>query len=97
MASANVRDNSMDDGRNGIVAALLEGTENRHEDCWGVRTPLTAVAVAVLAKDHRGPDGPFGSVVLEGNVGLIQEGVQVVLMSPQPLDQPPRVRVFPGA
>ena len=57
---------------------------------------LAAVAVAVFADDYRRANASLGRVVVERNVGLVQEGEQVVPMPSQPLDQPLGVAILPG-
>jgi hypothetical protein len=56
----------VDDGLDRVVAALLERAEDGHQDGLAVGAPLTPVAVAIFADDHRRaagarlPDSAFG-------------------------------------
>jgi len=77
-----------------IAAALFQRAEDGHQDGLAVGPALAAVALAVFADDHRRADCPFGAVVLEGNIRLVQAREQVVLMAPQALDQACLARVF---
>ena len=72
------------------------GSQDGHQDGLAVRPALAAIAVAVLADDHRRADRPFGAVVLEGDVRLAQEREHVVPVAAQALDEPPGVPVRPG-
>jgi len=87
---------SRDDGLDGVVAALFEGAEDRNQHRLAVGALPAAVAVAVLANNHRRPDRPFRRIVVESSAGLIQKRELVVLMTPQPLDQTLRMAVLPG-
>ena len=78
------------------MAALFEGAEDRHQDGLAVGPALAAVAVAVFADDHRRADRPLGRVVVERNIGLIEEREQVVLMTPQAFDKRLAWRSFQG-
>ena len=80
----------------GIVTALLQGEEDAHENSLHVGALRAAIAIAVLAQNYGGANGPFRQVVVEGNAGLVQKREQFVVMAPEPFDQAPGLRVLPG-
>ena len=96
MSRGEVRGQGIDDGSDGIVAALFESAKDRHQHGLAVGAALTPVAVAVLANDHCRADRPFARVVVERNARLIEEREQIVLMTPQSLDETLCVGAFPG-
>jgi len=56
-----------------IVTALLEGAEDGHQDGLAAGATGAAVAVAVLAHDHRRSDRPLRHMVVEGNALLVEK------------------------
>ena len=95
LAGLEVGANGMGYGGDGVVAALLQGAEDAHEDGLGFGSVLAAVGVAVLPSDHRRADLTLGVVVVERNFGMIEEREQLSGMTPQSLHQAARVALFP--
>ena len=62
---------------------------------WVSAPVLAAVGVAVLPHDHRRAEDPLRVVVVERDLGMVQEREQLGLVPPQPLHQPPRVPLLP--
>ena len=83
------------DGADGIMAALLQCTEDDHPDGLAVGAALAAVAVAVFANDDGRTNDSFRMIVLERNIRLIQECEQILAVAAQAFDQMFRLLVFP--
>ena len=86
MVGGEVKGQGLDDGLDGVVAALFEGAEDAHQGCLAVGAAIAAVAEAVFADDDRRTNCTFGGVVVERNVRLIQKREQIVAMATQSLD-----------
>ena len=77
------------------MSALLERAIDAHQDPLDLRALLATVGVTVFANDHRRTDCPLGKIVVEGDARRVEEREEVVAMTPQALDQPSCLSVFP--
>ena len=64
-----------------VVTALLQGSEHAHQDRLGLGPVLAAVGVAVLSRDFGRSNLSLRVVVVEGNLGMVQESEQLGLVS----------------
>ena len=55
------------------MAPLFQSPEDAHQDRLGLRPVLTAIGVTVLSGNYRRTNLPFGVVVIEGSLGVIQK------------------------
>ena len=77
------------------MAALLQCTEDAHQNGLAAVAALAAVAVAVFANDDGRTNDSFRMIVLERNTRLIQECEQILAVAAQAFDQTFRLLVFP--
>ena len=77
------------------MTALFERAIDTHQDGLNLGALLASVGITVLANDHCRTNSPLGKIVVEGDARLVEEREQVVAMTPQTLDQPPCLSVFP--
>ena len=71
------------DGFGGVVAAEFEGAVDGHEHGLGGGALLGAIGVAVLPQDDRRTNAALREIVVEGHVGFVEEGEEVIPMSAQ--------------
>src|ERR1700733_7019518 len=95
LAGLEVSTNGLRHGGDGIVASLLQGAEDAHQDGLGFGSVLAAVGIAVLPRNHSRSDLTLAVVVVEGNLRMIQEREQLGGMPLQSLHQAARVALLP--
>ncbi len=77
------------------MTALLQGSEDAHQDRLGFGPVLAAVGVTILPRDHGWSDLALAVVVVERDFGMVQEREQFGGMTPEALHQPARVALLP--